>query len=104
MVYDVDGQKHELSTSVGYTMIIISWVTFILSWLVNLLDYKFIHPTMPDTDLGRFPSKLVIDILSEKIDIMARWEEKSLIIQSKSEESAPGLDKVEDVVIHMDNI
>ena len=104
MVYDVDGQKHELSTSVGYTMIIISWVTFILSWLVNLLDYKFIHPTMPDTDLSRFTSKLVIDILSEKIDIMARWEEKSLIIQSKSEESAPGLDKVEDVVVQMDNI
>ena len=100
VVYDVDGQRHELSTSVGYTMIIISWVTFSLSWLVNLLDYKFLHPSMPDTDLGRFPSKLVIDILGRRIDIMARWEYScsacydSMIIPSNSEESTP--DRVED--------
>ena len=110
VVYDVDGQRHELSTSVGYTMIIISWVTFILSWLVNLLDYKFIHPSMPDTDLSRFPSKLVIYILGRRIDIVARWEgscsvgdesEKSVIIPSNIEEDSTG--GVKDVVIQMEN-
>ena len=111
VVYDVDGRRYELSTSVGYTIIIISWASFILSWLINLLDYTFIHPSMPDTDLGRFPSKLVIYILGRRIDITARWEngrsagddsEKSVIIPSNIEEDSPG--GVEDVVIQMEDI
>ena len=111
VVYDVDGRRYELSTSVGYTIIIVSWASFILSWLINLLDYTFIHPSMPDTDLSRFPSKLVIYILGRRIDIMAKWEdsrsagdesEESLVIPSKNEEDYPG--GVEDVVIQMEDI
>ena len=109
VVYDVDGRRYELSTSVGYTIIVISWISFILSWVINLLDYTFIHPSMPDTDLSRFPSKLVIYILGRRIDIMARWEdscsadqEKSVIIPSNIEDSSPGEGK--DVVIQMENI
>ena len=109
VVYDVDGQKHVLSTSVGYFIIIISWASFILSWTINVLDYTFLHPSMPDTDLGRFPSKLVIYILGRRIDIVARWEdscsadqEKSVIIPSNIEDSSPGEGK--DVVIQMENI
>ena len=109
VVYDVDGRRYELSTSVGYTMIFVSWSAFILSWLINLLDYTFIHPSMPDTDLSRFPSKLVIYILGRRIDIVARWEdscsagdesEKSVIIPSNIEEDSTG----GDVVIQMENI
>ena len=111
VVYDVDGQRYELSTSVGYTIIIVSWASFILSWVINLLDYTFIHPSMPDTDLSRFPSKLVIYILGRRIDIVARWGdsrsagdelEKSVDIQSNNEEDYPG--GVEDVVIQMEDI
>ena len=94
VVYDVDGKKHELSTTVGYTMIIISWTTFSLSWLVNILDYMFIHPSMPDTDLGRFPSKLFIYILGKRIDIRAKWGEQCL----------KGNNGTSDVVIHMENV
>ena len=94
VVYDVDGKKHELSTTVGYTMIIISWTTFSLSWLVNILDYMFIHPSMPDTDLGRFPSKLVIYILGERIDIRAIWGHQCL----------KGNDGTSDAVIQMENM
>ena len=111
VVYDVDGRRYELSTSVGYTIIIVSWASFILSWLINLLDYTFIHPSMPDTDLGRFPSKLVIYILGRRIDIVARWgdsrsagdeSETSVIIPSNIEEDSPA--GVEDVVIQMEDI
>ena len=104
VVFDVDGRRHDLSTSVGYTLIIVSWTSFSLSWLINLLDYTFIHPSMPDTDLGRFPSKLVIYVLGRRIDIMARWGdsclEESMIIPISIEDSSPG----GDVVIQMEDI
>ena len=96
VVYDVDGRRYELSTSVGYTIIIVSWASFILSWVINLLDYTFIHPSMPDIDLGRFPSKLVIYILGRRIDIMT-----SVVIPSKNEEDSPG--EAEDVVIQIED-
>ena len=93
-------------------MIIISWTTFSLSWLVNILDYMFIHPSMPDTDLGRFPNKLVIYILGKRVDIRATWREqcttgisdleKPLIIPSDIKDSYN--DCTSHVVIQMENI
>ena len=71
LVVVTEAGETELDISVGWTMIIISWITFFLSWIVNISDYVFVHPSKPDTDLGRFSSKLIIYILGRRFEIIS---------------------------------
>ena len=59
-------------------MLMIGWISFIISWCFNLLFYK-LHPSSVDFDKGRFRAqKGFIHIRGRKKIIMAPKEENTV--------------------------
>ena len=62
---DVNGYSHELTPRQVRMMITIGWVSFFLSWLMNILFYA-VHPSEVDMNLNRLKRKCSIHIFGRK--------------------------------------
>ena len=65
-IIDVNGRHHPLTQYQVLMMLVIGWVSFILSWLSNIIYYKF-HPSGVDFNVGRSRSRLFIYFLGRKV-------------------------------------
>ena len=56
---DVHGNPHKLTQTQVSSLILIGWVAFFLSWIMNILYYK-LHPSDVDFSPKRFRYQIVI--------------------------------------------
>ena len=71
-IRDVNGRPHCLTQYQVQIILIIGWVSFLLSWLSNIIYYKF-HPS--GVDVGRSRSRLFIYFLGKKVELLGYKEE-----------------------------
>ena len=50
LINDVNGRPHPLSQDHVQMILVIGWVSFILSWMFNILYYR-VHPSAVDFNL-----------------------------------------------------
>ena len=58
-------------------ILVIGWVSFLLSWISNIIYYKF-HPSGVDFDVGRSKSRLFIYFLGKKVSMPGYKEENEV--------------------------
>ena len=64
-IKDVNGRPHPLTQYQVQMILILGWVSFLLSWICNIIFYKF-HPS--GVDFGRLKARLFIYFLGRKGD------------------------------------
>ena len=65
---DVNGRPHILTQYQVQVILVIGWVSFLASWICNIIYYK-VHPSEVDFDPGRSKSRLFIYLLGRKIKL-----------------------------------
>ena len=73
-IIDVNGRPHSLTQYQVQMILVIGWVSFLLSWLCNLIYYK-LHPSGVDFNVGRSRSRLFIYFLGKKVKFPGYKEE-----------------------------
>ena len=73
-IIDVNGRPHSLTQYQVQMILVIGWVSFVLSWLSNIIYYKF-HPSGVDFNFGRSRSRLFIYFLGKKVKLPGYKEE-----------------------------
>ena len=63
---DTNGYSHELTPHQVRMMMTIGWLTFFLSWIMNISFYA-VHPSMVDFNLLKMRGKCSVYILGRKI-------------------------------------
>ena len=74
-IKDVNGRPHPLTQYQVQMILIIGWVSFLLSWICNIIYYKF-HPSGVDFNVGRSRVRLFFYFLGKKIKLPGYQEEK----------------------------
>ena len=74
-IKDVNGRPHPLTQYQLQMILIIGWVSFFLSWICNIIYYKF-HPSGVDFNVGRSRVRVFIYFLGEKVKLPGYREEK----------------------------
>ena len=74
-IIDVNGRPHSLTQYQVHMILVIGWVSFVLSWLSNIIYYK-LHPSGVDFNVGRSRSRLFIYFLGKKVNFPGYKEEK----------------------------
>ena len=67
-IIDVNGRPHSLTQYQVQMILVIGWVSFVLSWLSNIIYYK-LHPSGVDFNVGRSRSRLFIYFLGKKVKL-----------------------------------
>ena len=73
-IIDVNGRPHSLTQYQVQMILVIGWVSFVLSWLSNIIYYK-LHPSGVDFNVGRSRSRLFIYFLGKKVKMPGYKEE-----------------------------
>ena len=73
-IIDVNGRPHSLTQYHVHMILVIGWVSFLLSWISNIIYYKF-HPSGVDFNVGRSSSRLFIYFLGKKVKLPGYKEE-----------------------------
>ena len=67
-IKDVNGRPHPLTQYQVQMILILGWVSFILSWICNVISYKF-HPSGVDFNMGRSKARLLLYFLGRKFKV-----------------------------------
>ena len=70
---DVNGITHELTKFQVRMIILTGWLTFLSSWIMNILFYM-VHPSSVDINPGRFRNKCFIYIFGKKKYILGQTD------------------------------
>ena len=73
-ITDINGRPHRLMQYQVQMILVIGWVSFLLSWICNIIYYKF-HPSGVDFNVGRSRSRLFIYFLGQKVNLPGYKEE-----------------------------
>ena len=65
-IKDVNGRPHPLTQYQVQMILMLGWVSFLLSWICNIIFYKF-HPSGVDFNLGRSKARLFVYFLGKKV-------------------------------------
>ena len=65
---DVNGRPHTLTQYQVQMILVIGWVSFLASWICNIIYYK-VHPSEVDFNPGRSKSRLFIYLLGRKVKL-----------------------------------
>ena len=84
-IIDVNGRPHSLTQYQVQMILVIGWVSFLLSWICNIIYYKF-HPSGVDFNVGRSKSRLFIYFLGEKVKLPGYKEEKEVEDEEEEDE------------------
>ena len=76
-IIDVNGRPHSLTQYQVQMILVIGWVSFLLSWISNIIYYKF-HPSGVDFNVGRSRSRLFIYFLGKKVKLPGYKEENEI--------------------------
>ena len=68
LINDVNGRPHPLSQDHVQMILVIGWVSFLLSWMFNIMYYR-VHPSAVDFNLKSFKAKLFIWILGKRVKL-----------------------------------
>ena len=63
---DTNGYTHELTPQQARTMMVIGWLAFFLSSIMNILFYA-VHPSKVDFNIMKFKGKCSVHIFGRKI-------------------------------------
>lgn len=63
---DTNGYSHELTHRQVRMMMVIGWLAFFLSWIMNISFYA-VHPSMVDLNLMKLKGKCSVYIFGRKI-------------------------------------
>ena len=74
-IIDVNGRPHPLTQYQVQIILVIGWVSFLLSWICNIIFYKF-HPSGVDFNVGRSKARLFIYFLGKKVKLPGYKEER----------------------------
>ena len=77
-IVDLNGRPSYLTQFEVYMILVIGWVAFIISNLLNIIHY-IVHPSKVDFSLSRLRSRLFVYILGERIELpgyLSVFEEK----------------------------
>ena len=83
-IIDVNGRPHSLTQYQVQMILVIGWVSFLLSWLSNIIYYK-LHPSGVDFNVGRSRSRLFIYFLGKKVKLPGYKEENESGDENKVE-------------------
>ena len=73
-IKDVNGRPHPLTQYQVQMILMLGWVSFILSWICNIIFYKF-HPSGVDFNFKRSKARLFLYFLGKKIKLPGYKEE-----------------------------
>ena len=76
-IIDVNGRPHSLTQYHVQMILVIGWVSFFLSWICNMIYYKF-HPSGVDFNVGRSRVRLFFYFLGRKVKLPGYREEKEV--------------------------
>ena len=74
-IKDVNGRPHPLTQYQVQMIIMLGWVSFLLSWICNINFYKF-HPSGVDFNFGRSKARLFLYFLGKKIKLPGYRKER----------------------------
>ena len=64
-IADINGRPHPLTQYHVQMILVIGWITFLLSWMLNIMYYR-VHPSAVDKNLK---TKLFIWILGKRVEL-----------------------------------
>ena len=67
-IVDLNGRPSYLSQFEVYMILVIGWVAFIISNLLNIIHY-IVHPSKVDFSLSRFKARFFVYILGKRIEL-----------------------------------
>ena len=75
-IKDVNGRAHPMTMYQVILILVIGWVSFLLSWIFNLIYYK-VHPSAVDFNFGRSKAKLFLYFFGRKVKLPGYKDEKN---------------------------
>ena len=91
-IIDVNGRPHSLTQYQVQMILVIGWVSFLLSWICNIIYYKF-HPSGVDFNVGRSKSRFFIYFLGRKVKLPGYKREKEVDEFEDTKEDKQNTDK-----------
>ena len=67
-IIDINGRPHSMTQYQAKIILVIGWLSFLLSWISNIIYYKF-HPSGVDFNVKRSRSRLFLYFLGKKVKL-----------------------------------